>query len=362
MRFAKGYVMLVLMTTRYAGSATLQLSGASSKITFGDEATLTATCGGNPEVSFVSPREVNASVAFTSSVHITTHLIGVASTCAGRSLSGPCVAHTDAIPPMFYCVFTGVGGSAISGPFSAYTVWITKNDENIGLESRLDCAWPSQADIYSASDYPGDGTSIKLNLTLVYGPDVSGPSAVQIRANGLPGLNTVMISDVPAFSPPPPPFGPPLPPAFPLVFENVMLKDGAFGDATTFEYKASHGKESYTAQHKYMADGKDSTVANDWQSETGAFHPCSGTNCGTTGWVQVRGCQLPHMFAHSPHAEDALPMHSSDLSPSSKPSLVLLRRAGDASESGDMPGRGGHRLCGWITHARHVRVDHGIEG
>ena len=160
--------------------------------------------------------------------------------------------------------------------------------------------------------------------------------------------------------PPPPP--PPFPPAPPPVLENVMLKDGAFGDATTFEYKASHGKESYTAQHKYMADGKDSTVANDWQSETGAFHPCSGTNCGTTGWVQVRDCQLPHMFAHSPHAEDALPMHSSDLSPSSKPSLVLLRRAGDASESGDMPGRGGHRLCGWITHARHVRVDHGIEG
>ena len=172
-------------------------------------ASLSVTCQ-QDKAFFQSVFPTQISGAALNETKVTVAFGGVPAHCIDMALTTPCVAHSDAIPPLFYCVYKGPSATHHLGPFRAYSRTVTKGSTELGTESLLEC--PVNFDeLYSVLGYMNDGATVSLTLGVSYFTAPGTTNAMDIPFMGGPGGTVLTFSGLPA----PPPPSPPTPPALP---------------------------------------------------------------------------------------------------------------------------------------------------
>ena len=147
--------------------------------------------------------------------NITVEYQNVPPTCVNVPINVPCAAHDPAIPPRFWCTFTGAAGEISTGPVHGFRVEIlASTGALLALPVRSSCTLPTWDQVVGITGYcltaPCDGTA-SFNLSIAYLeqdgqrlPFVGGRGGETLHLSGLP-------------SPPsaPSPLVPPLPPSPP---------------------------------------------------------------------------------------------------------------------------------------------------
>ena len=173
--FVHGCIMHVFI--RAVLGAGLTLSGTDeNRVLFAgpsNDASLTATCGAQPSFTTIDP----ASSEGPPTGKLRLQLRGVRITCAEAAASEPCVAHLPSWPALFYCSFTGDGGSITTGPVNAEREMDTMGDVNVAISTFLECPFPDGATdgflgarFWSASS----SQTIKISLTHFAPPGEAG--------------------------------------------------------------------------------------------------------------------------------------------------------------------------------------------
>ena len=210
----RGLVLSLLCSTVHGGS-TLSLSGSESSIVFGKDvssaATLTASCGHKqPTFTLIKP---NVLQGHTPGQTVVVLLGSVAPTClvVADWRTTPCgVLPSDdlAVPPLFYCIYSGGAGSVSVGPIVANTTSVSHDGYYLGHSVRAHCPIPALGDLMRLGPYNGTQPSYKVELTLSYF-SAEGDSAIPFEFAGAVGGNVVDFQNLPAPPPPSPPSFPP---------------------------------------------------------------------------------------------------------------------------------------------------------
>ena len=153
-----------------ASAGVLQLTGGSSDITM-NGARLKASCLDDaPRWVVLSPTTVKAHTAETPN-SINVSFISVPPSCVDVPIEKPCADQSDMPrPALFWCSFSGSGGSEVMGPYHAFTVPQSAHGISLGLEVRLECKLPPMESLERAAGYRGDGTVQTLNVSVSHFP------------------------------------------------------------------------------------------------------------------------------------------------------------------------------------------------
>ena len=209
-------------------AAELDLQGTGSTI-FMNGATVTAACASGlpaPSLAEVWPPEMtHADVQGGATVWA--RLGGPVPSCRSvRHMSTPCASSANAYPPaprLFWCRWSGAGGSAATGPLAANLTEDTEA-EGGGRYAAVDCPLPSYTTMITLAPYSGDGASFSLELSLLHYPQLHDgelPSHVMqdaahvLEFTGLPNASTILFHGFPTPATPPSPLAPPSPPVPP---------------------------------------------------------------------------------------------------------------------------------------------------
>ena len=160
---------LVLQTR----ATTLRLGGRLSQIQLG---------GGVLSVACPSSETYSVQYIQTNSTYVNMQFFGVPPHCIDVPTSIPCVAHSDIVPPLFWCVFEGISGFAFVGPYRATSTQYA----TFGLStSNLACAYPPRVkwDEITSSDVS------TANVTVLFGQP--GDGYVELPYSGPLGNNSI---------------------------------------------------------------------------------------------------------------------------------------------------------------------------
>ena len=256
----RGLVLSLLCSTVHGGS-TLSLSGSESSIVFGKDvssaATLTASCGHKqPTFTLIKP---NVLQGHTPGQTVVVLLGSVAPTClvVADWRTTPCgVLPSDdlAVPPLFYCIYSGGAGSVSVGPIVANTTSVSHDGYYLGHSVRAHCPIPALGDLMRLGPYNGTQPSYKVELTLSYF-SAEGDSAIPFEFAGAVGGNVVDFQNLPAPPPPSPPSFPPWSAAY--QYEQWGATACSDPDATLLysgfvagaDYNKNGGTSSYVCMH-----------------------------------------------------------------------------------------------------------------
>lgn len=140
---------------------------------------------------------------------VTAYMKNVEKNCIDVKYGVPCVNHSDAYPPLFWCEFSGSNGSETYGPFPAFTKAYTGADAVKHLETYMECQTPLHDKVATLSGYDGVAGTETLELNIKYG---TSSSLADITWDGVPSGNKITFNGL--LVPPAPP-APPFPPAPP---------------------------------------------------------------------------------------------------------------------------------------------------
>ena len=313
-----------------ARGANLHLQGqGSNNVVFGhgmSEVKLEATCAGaaTPTWLTVAPASVQRSAIESGSAStVELRLKDVAPTCVNAAISTPCASHVASVPPLFNCIWTGLGGTVTTGPFSAsYNEYLTSSGVLLAVESVLSCGLPTATDFQSFGS-PTSAFNVALNLSVTHS-GINPPT--QIAFAGIAAGDRVTMINPP---PPPPPPSPSFPPPSPAPDSpSVLVAAGcatidSYGGGWVFVNEASrsctnindlvaHTPGSYIVP-SYDTMGDDFTEVlvlrtgsywcDSWGQSTGHFYgtnPGGGAgNGGNGGWGGASmGIQTDNDYFH----------------------------------------------------------------
>jgi len=203
-------ITLLLIPTVRAG--VLQLTGNSNAIDFGDGANR-LTCRPqtfeNPSIRSIYPRSVTSMTA-----NVSADLVGIAPSCAGRTIREPCASDRPADPPLFFCAWDTVPPTGVNkfwvGPMRA-----TRTEDTLpggavlGVWTSVECPLPPAAEAHTMLTTGGAGVAATLSLS-VYHYATSGEDSLGLPFAGMAGGDQVSFPLPPAPLPPsPPPASPP---------------------------------------------------------------------------------------------------------------------------------------------------------
>jgi hypothetical protein len=271
--------------------AKLELTGSSSSIVYNrgaHEATLTASCGGNPSVTDFSPRTL-VGFPYNASETVTAHLHGVLTSCAGALMEQPCVSNRADYPALFECSWVGTAGVYEAGSVTASLTVHTQGDLVLGVQPVVACPVPPYARLLEITGYAGRGETASVNMT-VHHYARSGPR-VELPFSGIPGTAiTIEGLSVPPSSP-----APSIPPSYCAgsvpIFQHLQTEvyDGSSDACLRGTITAD------AANANLPTESEPVTVSLDFKCNGGS----GGVNLYAWGSASSSGCNAMHIGSSS---------------------------------------------------------------
>ena len=190
----------------------LELTGKNTAITFGDGASLSASCGSTPAVDWLD-KPINCLEQPSIQVYFRSVPM-----CLGVGVTTPCFSFNPRYPPLFMCTLVGSAATLNGQPahVNASSV-MAPSGEHLGFEVSMKCDIPKREALTRATGLSTGDAGI-ANLTVeIYHAAADGTFTRSIPFAGLPGGNR-LTCDLPQIEPPstppmlPPPSTPPPPP------------------------------------------------------------------------------------------------------------------------------------------------------
>ena len=99
--------------------------------------------------------------------HITARFARVPPSCAGVSVSSPCVApEGDLRPPLFFCAMAGHYGTIVNGPYRANATNVYIGSRWYAHQAELVCPLPTFGELLALTGYEGDGFGHNITLSV----------------------------------------------------------------------------------------------------------------------------------------------------------------------------------------------------